>query len=172
MRIYLAGPDVFLPNAREVGAAKQALCRAAGHEGLFPLDEVIDTALPPAAQARAIFANCVRMMERGDAMLANLTPFRGVSADVGTAFELGWFAAREKPIVGYSSEQRDLASRVRAGEADDFAIEDFGWPDNLMLPGAIEAAGGAWITRPAPLGEELAAMAAFEAALLRLTNGG
>ena len=37
-RIYLAGPEVFLPDARVIGEAKARLCAAAGFEGIFPLD--------------------------------------------------------------------------------------------------------------------------------------
>ena len=36
--IYLAGPDVFLPNAIEVGKKKKAICEEFGFEGLFPAD--------------------------------------------------------------------------------------------------------------------------------------
>ena len=44
MRVYLAGPDVFLPNAAAIGAAKVALARRYGFEGLFPLDNALDPA--------------------------------------------------------------------------------------------------------------------------------
>ena len=36
-KIYLAGPEVFHPNAAALGRQKQALCREYGFEGLFPL---------------------------------------------------------------------------------------------------------------------------------------
>jgi nucleoside 2-deoxyribosyltransferase len=36
IRIYLAGPEVFLKNAKEVGEQKKALCRKYGFEGMFP----------------------------------------------------------------------------------------------------------------------------------------
>jgi Nucleoside 2-deoxyribosyltransferase len=35
-KVYLAGPEVFLRNATEVGDRKKALCEAHGLEGLFP----------------------------------------------------------------------------------------------------------------------------------------
>src|SRR5258708_36400802 len=38
MKIYLAGPEVFLPDAVAVGAAKIALCRDAGCIGLYALE--------------------------------------------------------------------------------------------------------------------------------------
>ena len=42
MKIYLAGPDVFLPDAIEVGRRKQVLCERYGAIGLFPLDNAVD----------------------------------------------------------------------------------------------------------------------------------
>ena len=42
--IYLAGPDVFWPNAAEAGAAKAELCREFGFSGHFPLDTALELA--------------------------------------------------------------------------------------------------------------------------------
>jgi nucleoside 2-deoxyribosyltransferase len=36
---YLAGPDVFCPDARERGVAKKALLASVGITGLYPLDD-------------------------------------------------------------------------------------------------------------------------------------
>jgi nucleoside 2-deoxyribosyltransferase len=41
-KIYLAGPDVFLPDAVELGRAKVELCAAYGLTGLFPLDNKVN----------------------------------------------------------------------------------------------------------------------------------
>ena len=35
-RVYLAGPEVFLANARAIGARKQAICARYGLCGIFP----------------------------------------------------------------------------------------------------------------------------------------
>ena len=45
-KIYLAGPDVFLPNAIEEGERLKALCQDYGYEGLFPMDNVISGQIP------------------------------------------------------------------------------------------------------------------------------
>ena len=51
-RLYLAGPDVFAPDPRELGGRRRALCEKYGFEGLFPLDWAIDLkAQAPAATA-------------------------------------------------------------------------------------------------------------------------
>src|SRR5437899_12125756 len=92
LKIYLAGPDVFLADARAVGERKKALCQEFGFEGLFPLDNDEDVG----ADAAKIFrANC-SLMRQADIGLFNLTPFRGPSADAGTVFELGFLFARGK----------------------------------------------------------------------------
>ncbi len=42
MKIYLAGPDVFLPDAIEIGHRKAAICARHGLTGLYPLDNAVD----------------------------------------------------------------------------------------------------------------------------------
>ena len=42
--VYLAGPDVFLPDAVDIGRRKVELCARHGLTGLYPLDNAIDTA--------------------------------------------------------------------------------------------------------------------------------
>jgi nucleoside 2-deoxyribosyltransferase len=44
MKIYLAGPDVFLHDAVEIGRRKVELCRRHGLTGRSPLDNAIDVA--------------------------------------------------------------------------------------------------------------------------------
>jgi nucleoside 2-deoxyribosyltransferase len=38
-RIYLAGPEVFLANARDIGARKRAICARHSLVGVYPTDE-------------------------------------------------------------------------------------------------------------------------------------
>src|SRR4051812_40499570 len=139
LRAYLAGPDVFLPNAAEHAARKVAICAGHGIEGLPPFNETTAAlARLPADEAwRAIFANCIETMESADLVIANLTPLRGPSADAGTLVELGWFLAQHKPIFAYSNTAAPFAERTRAHLAavadaiPGVAVESFGLPDNL-----------------------------------------
>jgi nucleoside 2-deoxyribosyltransferase len=140
--VYLAGPDVFLPDSADVGRRKQAICRAHGLEGHYPGEEVDLAGLEPPEQARALFESCVAMMDRCVAGLANVTPFRGISADVGTAFEMGYLFGRGCPVWGYTSHAADYAVRVGGDVADDgddgeVLVEAFGLADNLMLEGPM-----------------------------------
>ena len=41
-RVYLAGPEVFLPDPIEAGRIKCALAAELGLEGVYPLDASLD----------------------------------------------------------------------------------------------------------------------------------
>jgi nucleoside 2-deoxyribosyltransferase len=148
--VYLAGPDVFLPNAREHALRKVAICARYGLQGQPPLNEDIESLaqMHESAAGIAIFHKDVAMMEAADIVIANLTPFRGASADSGTLVELGWFLGRGRPIFGYSNSAalfRERSQTYLAAVPDPMAgitVEHFGLPDNLMIPGAVLAGGG------------------------------
>ena len=138
-RVYLAGPDVFFPDAVEVGARKKAICSEHGFEGVFPLDAELDLAgLAPPEQGYRCFDAMIALMEDCDLVIANLTPFRGPSMDVGTAVEIGYMHGRGKPVFGYTNVATSYAERVAP---DDFLIEPFDLVDNLMVEGPIHNTG-------------------------------
>ena len=80
-KIYLAGPEVFLPDAIEVGRAKQTLCEKYGFDGLFPLDYEIANLPSYDRLDRVMYAANLALMREADVGICNLTPFRGISAD-------------------------------------------------------------------------------------------
>lgn len=165
-RIYLAGPEVFLPDALKVGAGKVALCARYGFEGVFPLDASLDLAgLAKPEQARAIFAANEALMRTCDALIANLTPFRGVSMDSGTAFEVGFMRALGRPVLGYTCVMADYRARAEdyrtralqhpEADAPDVEIEDFGCAENLMIEAAVLACGGSVVRCEVHRGKEM-----------------
>jgi nucleoside 2-deoxyribosyltransferase len=189
-RVYLAGPEVFLANARDIGARKRTICERHGLVGVFPGDEEdpCDPALPPAEQGLAISRAMERVMRVCDAMIVNLTPFRGPSADVGSAYEMGFMRALGRPIFAYSNDGRSFLDRIASfcgcgvrtrstgghEDADGMAIEPFALHDNLMLAGGVVASGGCLIVNAAPDTERYMSLVAFDrcvaqaaAALLR-----
>ncbi len=94
------------------------------------------------------------MMEDCDIIIANLTPFRGTSADAGTLVEVGWFFGRGRPVFGYSNSAVSFAERNRRyldaipDLHPGMAVEGFGLPDNLMIPGAVLEGGAIpWFCR-------------------------
>jgi len=190
MRVYLAGPDVFLPDPHGRGATLKGICARHGLAGVFPLDEPPDvpshwTGLPLAQ--RIALCNEAHI-QRSAALIANLTPFRGPSADAGTVFELGYMRALGRPVFGWSNAAADFTTRTvsfLAGAArpcasgwrdqEGLAIEVFGCADNLMIDGAIIASGGSLFTAEVPAAERWTNLAAFErcvaaAAALLLTR--
>ena len=76
------------------------------------------TALP-AEQARRISRANEGLMRSCDALVANLTPFRGVSMDSGTAFEVGFMQALGRPLgAGYTNVTADYSgARGHSGRA-------------------------------------------------------
>ena len=155
-RIYLAGPDVFFPDPLSRGEAKKDLCRTYGFEGVFPLDADFDPAnLEKREQAVQISRNNERLIRTCNLLIANMTPFRGPSMDVGTAFEMGFARALEKPVLGYTNDARKFKDRTlasigginkkeigRLADRHDMAIEDFDLTDNLMIDGAVYLSSG------------------------------
>lgn len=171
IRAYLAGPDVFLPDAAAHAARKLTICARHGIEGLSPLNEDIATlaAMPEAEAWRAIFAKDLAMMEAADIIIANLTPFRGASADAGTLIELGWFLGRSKPAFGYSNSAVPFAARSAAQVAavpdplPGLTVGGFGLPDNLMIAGAVSA----FVTPPDGRDRAFDSLEIFEACVAR-----
>lgn len=173
-RAYLAGPDVFLPDALTVGRRKVALCAEFGIEAHFPLDNEVGSQKSGRPLAMTISRLNEELIERCDIVLANITPFRSPSLDPGTAYEIGYARALKKRIYGYSAANESLLQRTHrffrlaggaARDADGYAIEDFGLADNLMIDGAIETSGGFIVAIDEP---SLAAFAAFEGLISRL----
>ncbi|MGC2854713.1 nucleoside 2-deoxyribosyltransferase [Novispirillum sp. DQ9] len=182
--VYLAGPEVFLPDAVAIGAAKKAICARHGLEGLFPLDNALDLAgrAPPEA-GRAIFRANVALMRRADAVIANLTPFRGPGCDPGTAFEVGFLHALGKPVFAYANTAQGHAARVvdffggaverradgRLVDPEGLEVEDFGLVDNLMLDGAALEAG-CFLSGPVPWRDRISDLGLFEEAVRRAAH--
>jgi nucleoside 2-deoxyribosyltransferase len=85
--VYLAGPDVFLKNAKEIGEQKKRLCKKYGFEGVFPLDAEINVkGKSPREIGLCISSLNEFLIRSSDLVIANITPLRGPSADVGTVF--------------------------------------------------------------------------------------
>jgi nucleoside 2-deoxyribosyltransferase len=158
--IYLAGPDVFRPDAASRYERMQRQCAALGLVGLRPSD---GTQGAGADQAQRIYEGNVALIRRCDALVANLAPFRGqVEPDSGTVFEVGVAIALGKPVAAYLPQHglsyaervaRHFPTRTDGSgtlwdDTDGSWVEGFGEPLNLMLSrstrlfGSFEAAVG------------------------------
>ena len=159
-RVYLAGPDVFLPDAADWLQRKKAICAGFRLTGVSPLDPlsaepVAWSALPEwrriALRNEAHIRSCV-------AIVANLTPFRGPSADVGTVYEVGFARGLGLKVFGYATITAAFLDRTLSSigggrqapdgswcDADGMLVEQFGLFDNLMIEAGITESGGALI---------------------------
>ena len=149
--VYLAGPDVFLPDPVGRAEAMRRICQRYGLDAISPLDPLPGERQDPVAAAdpHAIAARNEAHIHRSDAILANLTPFRGPGVDPGTAYEIGFGRAIGRPVFGYATVAEDYAARVRAlpgssstHDAAGLAIEDFTLFENLMISCGIVTSGG------------------------------
>jgi nucleoside 2-deoxyribosyltransferase len=177
-RAYLAGPDVFLPDPSAFAREKKALCARHGIEGVFPLDAEIDLDGVSRREAALRISRANEALIRSCRLVvAHLTPFRGPSADVGTAYEIGFARALGLPIFAYSNVSADFATRTAAAlrtyprpsggveDSDHMQVESFEAADNLMLVGAIEDSGGVLVLHDAALPNRYTDLTAFERCL-------
>jgi nucleoside 2-deoxyribosyltransferase len=134
-RVYLAGPEVFARDFDAMFRYRERYCESKGLTAVIPFDNRLDN-------AEGIYRNNLRCMDSADAIVANITPFRGPHADLGTAFEIGYGTARKLPIWAFSSDPRKLFERIPSPKGDgrdqdDMMIEPFGLGENLMIACAL-----------------------------------
>ena len=137
VRVYLAGPGVFRPDAERFADELRALCGRYGLEGLWPA-EGDDNVAPT---ARGIFEANIGLIRSADAVIADISPFRGPHVDDGTAWEIGFAYALGKPVFAWTNDPEPLAWRIDGWRSPDghlrdregYLIEDFAAPANLMI---------------------------------------
>lgn len=185
MRLYLAGPEVFLADSADIAAAKRAICAAEGLTGIFPLEPPPVPPDPALPEWRRIYRANESHIRSCDALVANLTPFRGASADPGTVYELGFMRALGRPVFGYSNVAQRFGARVLAGlgraarrradgaweDAEGMAVEEFDRHDNLMLEGGIAEAGGTFEVADVPAARRWHDLSAFARCVAAAARG-
>jgi len=129
-KLYLAGPEVFLPDPLAHAEQQRALCEQYGFTPLHPVDngpacgsqsvaalmrlyEAVGLyrtdprpalmALPSEEMrcAMQIYLGNVKYVRECDIVVANCNAFRGALVDDGTAYELGLGHGLGKPAYGY-----------------------------------------------------------------------
>jgi len=142
-KIYLAGPDVFEPDAAAIGQMYKQQCLQHGFTGLYPLDNEIKSTDDKKQMAQAIFKANIKLIDKADIVIANLNPFRGKEPDSGTVWECGYAFAIGKKVYGYKKDLKpyiDTFDKKEKTEKDSLTydgngtiIEDFDYPANLMI---------------------------------------
>ncbi|NLD66136.1 MAG: nucleoside 2-deoxyribosyltransferase [Crenarchaeota archaeon] len=176
-RIYLAGPEVFLINAIEVGENKKRICLKHGFEGVFSLDAKIDfEGKPPEETGLSISKANEELIKSCDILIANITPFRGPSVDVGTAYEMGVAHALGKKVLAYTNVKSRFTERTikalngkvkrsvdgKIRDSQGMFIEENQLTDNLMIDSCIHINSGVLVVEEAPADQVFTYLAGFE----------
>jgi nucleoside 2-deoxyribosyltransferase len=183
-RIYLAGPEVFHPQAKQLGVEKKDICARYGFVGVYPIDADLDLANLTKREAGLLIGAANQDLIRScQIVVANITPFRGPSADAGTVWEMGFAAGIGLKVSAYSNDPTPFAARTQSfvrsrddatasdeRDADGMLIEDFDLADNLMLESSISSTGGILVVAEAKSEAPFTDLAAFERCI-RMLNG-
>jgi nucleoside 2-deoxyribosyltransferase len=184
-RAYLAGPDVFLPNPMLAGMRKKDICTFYGLEGVFPLDSTPNfKGVSRQEMGYIISAENEALIRSCDLVVANMTPFRGPSCDVGTAYEMGFGRALGLPVFAYSNIAVGFTERTKQylgtlhakdpqgvlRDDEGMQLEDFGLWDNLMLDGGVRYSGGEIVVYDTPWWDRYNCLHAFEECVSRAVH--
>ena len=154
-KVYLAGPEVFRPDAMEYAQTQRTLCEQYGFVGLHPMDNNVDLSDRSMQTATRIYRADVGQIRTCDLVVANCNAFRGALMDDGTAYELGYANALGKPTYGYIDRllpAHEFAPTKwpftalpdgRLADADGYLlVDDFGTSINLMMQCGMTDTGG------------------------------
>ena len=154
-KLYLAGPEVFLPDAQYHADIQRDLCRKYGFYPLHPMDNNLDLGNSDMETAMQIYLGDIQQIQACDIVVANCNGFRGVCMDDGTAYELGFANALRKPSYGYIREKIPLVKRTvrdtlcfehTSGnilDSEGYKVtDDFGTSINLMMQCGMMHLGG------------------------------
>ncbi len=169
---------MFLPAPEAWLERKKAICARHGLAGISPFDPL---AQEPAAWSELPDWHGIGLRNEAhiagaDAVIANLTPFRGPSADAGTVFEIGFMRALGRPVFGYATTARPFTERTTTHiglhdgaerDPEGLLVERFGLFDNLMIAVGIVGSGGELITEEVPEPQRWTDLAVFERCVVR-----
>lgn len=151
---------VFLPDAAEIFDCMKAICAARGLAGVAPSDNQTSLAGKPPGRdmSRAIVRADISLMRSVSAGVFCLDGFRrGPEMDPGTAFEIGYMTALDKPLAAWTSDVRDYPARVQ-----EFFTGTFGL---TLREGATGTAGGTFGSRRDPDGVLIHSEGCFQNAM-------
>lgn len=125
--VYLAGPDIFLPNFDKHFDQKKRLLDEIGLKGVAPTDSQLDfeemqkwafkNGNNPKMR-QEIYKNDIKLINSSCIGVFNLTSFHGATADSGSIFEMGYMTGkdyklnRELKIFAYSNNSKNLNERI------------------------------------------------------------
>lgn len=156
LKIYIAGPDVFLKNALEDLNKKKDFCQENGFIGMIPFDGNVDFSQSNEKIREDIYKANIEMIQDCDIVIANINNFRHNEQDAGTIFEIGYGVALKKKVYGYSSDTRTVIEKtaeVDSGyyvensqyyDSNNMLIEGFDANFNIMINESVELVYGSF----------------------------
>lgn len=136
--IYIAGPAVFQPDFGKSYYDKvRALLKPHNVVPLIPIDNDVDV-----KNALNIRNKNIEMIQKCDCIIADLSPFRSLEPDAGTAFEVGYAAALGKILLPFTTDTRSMVEKYNGKTCKEgLTVEDFKLPFNLMLSDGTKVFG-------------------------------
>lgn len=144
-KIYLAGFDVFYPDAITILQQKKRLCQKYGFIGLAPLDNEVDLSQSKATIRQRIYEANIALMNEADIFCVNLNAFRHGEPDSGTVFEIGYGVGLKKDVYVYVESSESMLEKTQSFDdkcecingtwfdRNGLMIEDFDGMFNLMI---------------------------------------
>jgi nucleoside 2-deoxyribosyltransferase len=107
--IYLAGP-LFTHAELEYNCKLKDMLLKLGFSVFLPQEDAEDAEIEREKQNQEyIFKKCVRGVDSSDIIVAVLD---GIDVDSGTAWEIGYAYAKEKPVIGLRTDFRMLSEGI------------------------------------------------------------
>ena len=118
-RIYSAGPEVFLASIEtvsQINREKKAIVDKINSQLIeqkagFTFDVILlveGSEVPDIKQdietGVKIYEKNIKLMNSADIIIANIVKFRGLHADPGTVFEMGYMEGQGKPVIPFYNE--------------------------------------------------------------------
>ena len=121
MKIYLASPLFDVIQKARIQRVVNAL-RDAGYEVYSPVEHEVPRAweLPNWLWAQKVFKEDLHNLENADAVV---TIYEGLNSDSGTAWEIGYACAKDKPVYLITSKPNEIHSLMVMNSAN--AVYDF-----------------------------------------------
>jgi nucleoside 2-deoxyribosyltransferase len=107
--IYLAGP-LFTHAELEYNCKLKDMLLKLGFSVFLPQEDAEDAEIEREKQNQEyIFKKCVKGVDSSDIIVAVLD---GIDVDSGTAWEIGYAYAKEKPVIGLRTDFRTLSEGI------------------------------------------------------------
>ncbi len=154
-KVYIAGPECFMPNSQQLARDAVALCDRMGFEGWSPVLPVEGAPAvcgdTPQQRAASICKKNMWLIENCDLIIANCNNWRGEEPDGGTCFELGYGYMLGKKLYCFLDDIRPCVDKYKGKKimCDDGVYRDEqnrffeSGPLNLMLSAPATVVGGA-----------------------------